>query len=255
VAGHPYKVELANGPRHDSLPGGAVARVETALKADLDEGARLLHVLDDRIGGRQVERDRLLAERRHAGVGGQMEEIGVDRSRSRDDDRVHAFAKERICALRLLGAKRFRDAGRPLLVCVDDGEPRYERALFQGLCVQRPDATDADPSKLKALAKELSYTSASVVLSLGVEQGAVVRYHLFDRGAEVDEYLSVPEFYGPLPPGDVIALGSNPRVASRLTGADPQRVREVARTAATPDELPAAQELYEQIAEIFGVTA
>ena len=132
-------------------------------------------------------------------------------------------------------------------------EPDVE--LGSGWVRVRSDATDADPSKLKTLAKELSYTSASVVLSLGVEQGAVVRYHLFDRGAEVDEYLSVPEFYGPLPPGDVIALGSNPRVASRLTGADPQRVREIARTAATPDELPAAQELYEQIAEIFGVTA
>jgi GNAT superfamily N-acetyltransferase len=130
-----------------------------------------------------------------------------------------------------------------------------EVALGSGWVRVGSDATDADPSKLKALAKELSYTSASVVLSLGVEQGAVVRYHLFDRGAEVDEYLSVPEFYGPLPPGDVIALGSNPRVASRLTGADPQRVREIARTAATPNELPPAQELYEQIAEIFGVTA
>jgi GNAT superfamily N-acetyltransferase len=126
--------------------------------------------------------------------------------------------------------------------------------LGSGWVRVRSDATDADPAKLKTLARELSYTSASVVLSLGVEQGAVVRYHLFDRGADVDEYLSVPEYYGPLPPGDVIALGSNPRVASRLTGADPQRVREVARTAPTPDELPPAQELYEQIADIFGVT-
>ncbi|HEX5247389.1 MAG TPA: GNAT family N-acetyltransferase [Gaiellaceae bacterium] len=126
--------------------------------------------------------------------------------------------------------------------------------LGSGWVRVRSDATDADPARLKTLARELSYTSASVVLSLGVEQGAVVRYHLFDRGADVDEYLSVPEYYGPLPPGDVIALGSNPRVASRLTGADPQRVREVARTAPTPDELPPAQELYEQIADIFGVT-
>ena len=128
-------------------------------------------------------------------------------------------------------------------------------ALGNGWVRVRSDATDADPATLKRLAKELSYTSASVVLSIGVEQGAVVRYHLFDRGADVDEYLSVPEFYGPLPPGDVIALGSNPRVASRLTGADPQRVREVARTAPTPAELPPAQELYEQIAGIFGVTS
>lgn len=131
-------------------------------------------------------------------------------------------------------------------------EPELE--LGDGWVHVRTDGTDADPARLKALAKELSYTSASVVLSLGVERGAVVRYNLFDRGADVDEYLSVPEFYGALPPGDVIALGSNPTVMARLTGADPQRVRQVARTASTPEELPPAQELYEQIASIVGVS-
>ena len=117
----------------------------------------------------------------------------------------------------------------------------------------RSDATDADPEKLKALAKELSYTSGGVVLSLGVQRGAVVRYDLFDRGADVDEYLSVPEYYGPLPPGDAYALGANATVVGRLTGADPKRVREVARTAASPADLPPAQELYEQIATVMGL--
>lgn len=117
----------------------------------------------------------------------------------------------------------------------------------------RSDATDADPARLKQLAKELSYTTGGVVLSLGVERGAVVRYDLFDRGADVDEYLSVPEYYGALPPGDAYALGANATVVGRLTGADPRRVREVARTAASPDELPPAQELYEQIAAVIGL--
>lgn len=112
---------------------------------------------------------------------------------------------------------------------------------------------DGDPAKLKFVAKELSYTTAGVTLALGVERGAVVRYNLFDRGADVDEYLSSPEFYGPLPPGDVIALGANPTVVARLTGADPKRVREVARTAPSPAELPPAQELYEAIAAVMGV--
>ena len=112
---------------------------------------------------------------------------------------------------------------------------------------------DGDPAKLKSVAKELSYTTAGVTLALGVERGAVVRYNLFDRGADVDEYLSSPEFYGPLPPGDVIALGANPTVVARLTGADPKRVREVARTAPSPAELPPAQELYEAIAAVMGV--
>ena len=117
----------------------------------------------------------------------------------------------------------------------------------------RSDATDADPARLMALAKELSYTTGGVTLSLGVQRGAVVRYDLFDRGADVDEYLSVPEFYGPLPPGDAYALGANATVVARLTGAEPRRVREVARTAASPGELPPAQELYEQIAAVMRV--
>lgn len=117
----------------------------------------------------------------------------------------------------------------------------------------RSDATDADPERLKALAKELSYTTGGVVLSLGIERGAVVRYDLFDRGADIDEYLSVPEFYGPLPPGDVYSMGANPTVVARLTGADARRVREVARTAASPADLPPAQELYAQIAAVMGV--
>ena len=117
----------------------------------------------------------------------------------------------------------------------------------------RSDATDADPERLKALAKELSYTSGGVVLSLGVQRGVVVRYDLFDRGSDIDEYLSVPEYYGALPPGDAYALGANATVVGRLTGADPRRVREVARTAPSPSELPPAQELYEQIATVMGV--
>jgi N-acetylglutamate synthase-like GNAT family acetyltransferase len=117
----------------------------------------------------------------------------------------------------------------------------------------RSDATDEDPEQLKAVAKELSYTTGGVTLSLGVQRGVVVRYDLFDRGADVDEYQSVPEYFGPLPPGDVYALGANATVVGRLTGADPRRVREVARTAASPSELPAAQELYEQIATAMGV--
>ena len=119
----------------------------------------------------------------------------------------------------------------------------------------RSDTTDADPAKLQALAKELSYTSGGVTLALGVEDGAVVRYNLFDRGSSVDEYASVPEFRGALPPGDVIALGANPTVVARLTGADPHRVREIARTAASPADLPPVQELYEEIATLMGVKA
>ena len=112
-----------------------------------------------------------------------------------------------------------------------------------------------EPKTLRALAKELSYGNGGVVLALGVEEGAVVHYTLYDRGSVVDEYASVPEYHGPLPPGDVIALGANPTVVARLTGASPARVREVARTASSPSDLPPWNELYEQIAELMGVEA
>ena len=139
-----------------------------------------------------------------------------------------------------------RDAAKVLR-----SEPEIE--VGTGWVRVRSDATDADPARLKALARELSYTTGGVVLSLGVERGAVVRYDLFERGADVDEYLSVPEYYGPLPPGDAYALGANATVVARLTGADPRRFREVARTAVSPADLPPAQELYEQIASVMGV--
>ena len=92
-----------------------------------------------------------------------------------------------------------------------------------------------------------------MVCAIGVEDGAVVRYVLFDRGSIVDEYESVPEYHGPLPPGDVVALGANPTVVARLTGAEPARVRAVARTASSPDELPPAPELLAELAEVLGL--
>ena len=64
----------------------------------------------------------------------------------------------------------------------------------------------------------------------------------------------MPEYYGPLPPGDVVALGSNPTVVARLTGADARLVREVARTAPSPAELPPAPELVLRIADVMGVS-
>jgi len=124
-----------------------------------------------------------------------------------------------------------------------------------GWVAVRDALADRDPSVLHRLAKELSYTSGGVVLALGVEDGALVRYSLYDRGSVVDEYASLPEYRGPLPPGDVIALGANPTVVARLTGADPARVREVARSATSPADLPPALELHARIAELMGVEA
>jgi ribosomal protein S18 acetylase RimI-like enzyme len=115
------------------------------------------------------------------------------------------------------------------------------------------DVCDRDPSMLRRLARELSERTGAVVLSLGIEHEQVVRFVLLEAGRVVDEYLSVPEHYGALPPGDVIALAANPRVVARLTGADPAAVRAVARTATAPEELPPPQELLAGIAGAIGL--
>jgi GNAT superfamily N-acetyltransferase len=112
---------------------------------------------------------------------------------------------------------------------------------------------DRDRRARERLASELSNATAAVVCALAVEDGQVVRYTLYERGSIVDEYQSLPEYFGPLPPGDVVALSANPTVVARLTGADPARVRAVARTASSPDELPPARELLAQLAELMGL--
>jgi hypothetical protein len=112
---------------------------------------------------------------------------------------------------------------------------------------------DREPEILRRLARELSDRMGAFVIAMGVEHQAVVRYVAMERGRVVDEYLSVPEYYGELPPGEVIALGANPRLMARMTGADVQGVREAAPTAARPEDLPPAGELLARLAELFGV--
>jgi ribosomal protein S18 acetylase RimI-like enzyme len=115
------------------------------------------------------------------------------------------------------------------------------------------DVCDRSPEMLRRLARELCDRMGAVVALLGIERDELVRMILFERGSIVDEYLSVPEFYGPLPPGDVVALAANPRVVSRLTGADPEAVRRIAVTAPTPAELPPARQLLAELAAAMGI--
>jgi ribosomal protein S18 acetylase RimI-like enzyme len=115
------------------------------------------------------------------------------------------------------------------------------------------DVCDRNPDMLRRLARELSDRMGAVTLLLGVEREELVRMILFERGRIVDEYLSVPEFYGPLPPGDVVGLAANPTVVSRLTGADPESVRRVAHTAPSPADLPPARDLLAELASVLRV--
>ncbi len=109
---------------------------------------------------------------------------------------------------------------------------------------------DHDRDAHGRFAKELSDRLGAVTIALA-QEGEVVRFRLYERGRMVDEYLSVPTYYGELPRGDELALEANPTLVARLTGADRDEVRRVVRTAATPADLPA--DLYEQIAALMGL--
>ncbi len=115
------------------------------------------------------------------------------------------------------------------------------------------DVCDRNPDMLRRLAKELTDRTGAVVALLGVERDELVRMILFEHGRIVDEYLSVPEFYGPLPPGDVVGLAANPRVVSRLTGAEPEAIRRIAVTASSPADLAPARELLAELAGAMGI--
>jgi hypothetical protein len=91
------------------------------------------------------------------------------------------------------------------------------------------------------------------VVALALEQGAVVRFLLWERGRMVDEYLSVPSYYGEISKADELALAANPTLVARLTGADREEVRRVARTASSTAELPPGPELYAQLARLMGL--
>jgi ribosomal protein S18 acetylase RimI-like enzyme len=112
---------------------------------------------------------------------------------------------------------------------------------------------DRDREAQRRFAAELSDRLGAIVVALRLEEEAVVRYLLFERGRMVDEYLSVPSYYGPLNKADELSLAANATLVSRLTGADPARVRGVARVASSPAELPPARELLDQVAGVLGL--
>jgi ribosomal protein S18 acetylase RimI-like enzyme len=148
-----------------------------------------------------------------------------------------------------------------------DDELSVERALAQFIPrLQAPDVrattngwiriadvtTDRDRDAQGRLARELSERLGAVTVALALE-GPVVRFRLYERGRMVDEYLSVPTYYGPLPKGDELALAANPTLVARLTGADREQVRSVARTALSPADLPPAAEHFERLARLMGL--
>jgi len=110
-----------------------------------------------------------------------------------------------------------------------------------------------EPDRLRKLASELSYVISGVVVALGIERGSVVRLVAFERGQMMDEYLSIPEYYGALPPGDAMALRANPTLLARLTGGKAPAIRSAALTAGSTAELPPPEELADGLVKALGI--
>lgn len=140
--------------------------------------------------------------------------------------------------------------------------PRIGRSAFTEVSPPRngwvtvvDELSDRDRSAQRRIGTELSERLGVPVVAFAVEEETVVRFLLFERGRMVDEYLSVPTYYGDLNKADELSLAANPTLVARLTGADPARVRAVARVASSPAELPPARELLGQIAGVMGLEA
>jgi hypothetical protein len=116
------------------------------------------------------------------------------------------------------------------------------------------DVCDRDPAMLRRLGKEISSRTGQVVIAVGIEEEAVVRMILFDRGGIVDEYASVPEYHGQLPPGEVIALRANPVVVERYTGATQAAIRAATPVGEAPSDLPRPADLLAGLAGVLGLT-
>jgi ribosomal protein S18 acetylase RimI-like enzyme len=115
------------------------------------------------------------------------------------------------------------------------------------------DLCDRDRGAHRRFGGELSERLGVPVVALRLEDSAVVRYYLFERGRMVDEYLSVPGYYGEVSKADEVSLAANATLVSRLTGADPATVRAVVRTASSTADLPPAPELLAQVAAALGL--
>ena len=153
------------------------------------------------------------------------------------------------------------DDQRAVVAAVERFVPRLHRSGStvvlpprNGWTAVHDEVADREPQRLRRLAQELSHVTGAPVLALGVEAGALVRLVAYERGQLLDEYVSVPDYYRPLPPGDAVALRANATVLARLTGAEPARIREVARTAGSASELPPAAEHAAALAATLGLT-
>ncbi len=267
---HAFNVEVPDAPWRDDdeddfAPDVSLLSDDDGVIALSKRGARVWFVdvvyVRPEARGRGLGTELLRAAAEHVGSGAvlELEVLESNAGARRLYERLGYHTVERTLALEVGASREDGPTYGAVHVQSDDADlvrRNATKVLRREPTVALGDGwtrVDAEPAELRNLARELSFTTG-VSLALSVEAGAVVRYVLFDRGSMVDEYASLPEHFGALPPGDVIALGANPTVVARLTNADPARVRAVARTASSASELPPADELYRQLADVLGVT-
>lgn len=178
--------------------------------------------------------------------------LGAFAERIGSDERPQSFGSLHVQTDDRAGVER---AAAQFLPRVGRSEWTEVAAERQGWVAVVDELCDHDRSAQRRLGAELSERMGVPVIALAIEEEAVVRYLLFDRGRMVDEYLSVPTYYGDLNKADELSLAANATLVARLTGADPARVRAVARTASSPSELPPARELLVQVAAVMNLEA
>jgi ribosomal protein S18 acetylase RimI-like enzyme len=171
---------------------------------------------------------------------------------------------------RLGGAASQRVSAGSTHVQTDD-EPSVDRAVTQflprlggsartetersanGWITIYDELCDRDRDAHRRFGAELSARLGVPAVALRLEEESVVRFYLFERGRMIDEYLSVPTYFGEVSKADELSLAANPTLVARLTGADPGLVRAIARTATSTSELAPAPQLFQEIASLMGL--
>jgi ribosomal protein S18 acetylase RimI-like enzyme len=178
--------------------------------------------------------------------------LGALADRLNEDERPPSFGSLHVQTDDVQGVER---AVQQFLPRLGHSEWSDVSEFVNGWVTVTDELCDRDRSAQRRLGAEMSERMGVPAIALALEENVVVRFLIFERGRMVDEYLSVPTYYGELSKADELSLSANATLVSRLTGADPGRVRAVARIASSPSELPPARELLDEIASVLGLEA
>ncbi len=189
--------------------GVATALLRACVQDARDRGARAvsLDVLADNAAAREVWRR----------LG--FEELDADRWSRPSRRSTRGSRRSAVGESRARPTSR-RDDGLSVERAIAHFVPRLEapEVSANGSWIRIVDpALDARPRRARRGSPTSSPSgSARSRVALALEHGAVVRFRLYERGRMVDEYLSVPTYYGALPKVDELALAANPTLVARL---------------------------------------